>query len=321
MDVTNPGLVNVANEVSENPDPNGGSVLLTPEQLDVLTDVGSQGYPPAGNGVSSSVFPTPGDVIVTGTPVVPVTQYATVPLYSQVIVDDQVLGQGVWVPVDPNQPNGFKRFVPPAEFIVVGPAESIQTNNSETTTVLCTISAVYDADKLWSAPSATTTRYLLVVDPPALTSYPVSMLGRQIVFADDTSTSDDQGAVRFITGYNTNYIVIDKDDTNDGNVSSLTAPSAGDTFLLDVQRQGSEQVNLPTGIPVDVIVFPSPQTFVANASQDLSSQGGFNGGYNISTGAQPGQPIITSGTQVPSSINVEVINQTPFVGLPVNVFV
>lgn len=314
-DVNNPGLVEVANQTYGNPDPNGGSVLLVPKQDDVLVAAAKQGFSPAANGVSARVFPTPSEVQITGTPTVPVTNSSAVPQATQVNVDDQVLGQGVWVYVDPMNPAAGKRFVPPAEFVVVGPATSFQTNKATATTVLCTITAVYDADNLWNVPSANTTRYLLVVAPPPLTGYPISILGRQIIFADDTTTAGDQGAARFITGYSTNYVVIDKNDPLDQLVPSLDEPVIGDTFLLDIERQGSEEVNDRGPVTVDVVILPPPPLFVPDPNQALLNQGD----QNISTGPQPGAPILTSGTQVPSAITVQVADQATSVGLPKNV--
>ena len=324
MDVTNPGITNVANQVYGNPNPNGGTVLLTPEEQDALTAAAAQGYPPAVNGVDGVTFPTPTEIIVTGDPSVPTTLSSVVPPALDVNVDEQVLGQGTWQPVDPNQPNGFKQFVTPGEFTVVGPAESIQTNASEATQVLCTVLFVFDADSLWNAASATTTRYLLMLAPPLLTSYPISILGRQVTFADDTTTTDNQGANRIVTGYSTNYIVIDQTDPNtsdDGTVPVMVPPVTGDTLWLDVQRNGSEQVNFDTGITQEVFILPNPDVNVPFPSQAKLVQGGFNGGVNSSTGPQPNQPIITSGVQVPTAINVEVIKQATTVGLPVNVYI
>ena len=91
MDVTNPGLVNVVDQVVGNPDPNGGTVLLVPEQLDFLTDADAQGYPPAENGVDATVFPTPTDVTVTELPTVPTTGSEFVPPAEEVDVQDQDL--------------------------------------------------------------------------------------------------------------------------------------------------------------------------------------------------------------------------------------
>jgi len=54
-----------------------------------------------------------------------------------------------------------------------------------------------------------TTRYKLYVTPTSLTSFGISMLGRQIVFDDSILTVDNEGAARLITGYASNWIVID----------------------------------------------------------------------------------------------------------------
>ena len=308
MDVTNPGLTNVANQVYGNPSPNGGSALLIPEELDTLAKAAAQAYPPPGNGVSATTFPTPAQVIVTGNPGVPVTLSSKVPFATEVIVNEQSSQIGIQ----------------PDEFLVVGPNQSVQTNNSKDTTTLCTITGVYDADSLYNAANGGTIRYLLTVAPPSLTSYPISVLGRQITFADDTTTAADQGANRIITGFGGNYVVIDQSDsdlTDDGGVPTLTPPVIGDTFWLNVQREGSQQVNFDTGITVDVTIQPAPPVNVPLPDQALLVQDGFNGGVNNSTGAQPNTPIITSGVQVPTAINVEVSKQATTAGLPTNVYI
>jgi len=313
-DVVNPGLVNVADEVEGNPDPNNSIRLLVPEDTDALTDVADQGYPPAGNGVDAVVFPTPRETVVTQVPTGQVVLSSPVPPAAEIYVDDQVIGRGSMQPVDPTDPSAGLNFVPPGEFLVVGPAESIQTNSTDATTVLCTVTAVYDADNLWNAPTPTTTRYLLVVGPPALTSYPISIQGREIVFADDTLTVADQGAVRVIQGYSTNYLTIAKEDPEDS-VTELADPQVGDTFTLDVDRQGAQDVNHVGGPPTDVTIFPAPLPFLPNPGQ---SSAPFVDA-NASTGVQPNKPIITSGVSVPTAVTVEVADQATSVGLPVNV--
>ena len=330
-DVNNPGQVSVEGEVYGNPNPNGVPALLVPEQLDDLTDVSDQGYSPATNGVDSTTFPIPAEVVVTQVPTGQAVPATFPPKATEINVDDQVLGQGVWVYVDPLNPSAGKRFVPPGEFLVVGPDQSIQTNASEATTVLCTITAVYDADNLWQYATYLTTRFLLVVGPPALTSYPISILGRQIIFADDTLTSEIAGAVRIITGYSTNYLVVDNSNPNDPNVPSLVVevappppppgvfvfPQVGDTFQLDVQRQGSEDISRTGQPPANVVILPPPPAFVPNQDQALINAGT----VDVSLGPQPNKPIITSGTSAPTAIDVNVADQATAVGLPVNVFV
>jgi hypothetical protein len=316
-DVNNPGLVSVANEVYGNPDPNGGSELLIPLTPNDLTSVADQGFAPAGNGVDAHTFPTPSEVTVTQVPTGQRVLATFPPHATEVIVDDQVIGQGDWVYVDPLNPALGKKFVTPGEFLVVGPSTTIQTNLTEATQVVCTVTAVYDADNLWHAPSASTTRFLLVVAPPALNTYPVSIQGREIVFAEDTITTANQGAVRIITGFQPTYIVINKEDPTDETTPSLADPVIGDTFVLDVQREGAQDIVQVTTDAINVIILPPPPNFVPNPGQALINQGT----VDISTGLQPGKPIVTSGTQVPTAITVEVANQATSVGLPTNIFI
>ena len=332
-DVTNPGIVNVADEVLENPDPNNSLRLLVPEQDDALVAAGNQGYPRAGNDVDVELLPIPTNVAVTQVPTGQKVQAFYVPDADEVIVDQQVIGQGVWVYIDPMNPGLGKKFVPPGEFVVVGPAESIQTNASEATTVLCTITGVYDADNLWNLPDYTTTRYILLLALPDLSSYNVSVLGRPIVFANDTITVGDQGAVRYITAYQgiypsttygMNFVVINRVNQDDPNVPDLVVPvtapngpQVGDTFVLNIQRQGSQDISLVGTTPINVVILPPPPANVPNPGQALNNQGTIE----VAIGPQPGQTIITGGTQVPTAINVNVADQATAVGLPVNVFI
>lgn len=316
-DVNNPGQVRVEDEVYGNPDPNGGSELLIPETPDDLTAVADQGFPRSDNDVLASTFPTPSEVTVTQVPTGQDVLVTTDPNATEVMVDEQVIGQGTWVYVDPLNPALGKKFVTPGEFLVVGPSTTVQTNLTETTEVLCTITAVYDADNLWSAPSATTTRFLLVVAPPELNTYPVSLLGREVIFDEATTTVANREAVRAITNYQPTFIVINKADPDDETVPSLADPVVGDTFWLDVEREGAQDLIQEVPDTINVVIQPPPPSFVPNPSQSLVNEGT----VNIALLPQPGQPIITSGTPAPTATTVQVADQATTVGLPTNVFV
>jgi hypothetical protein len=317
MDVTNPGQVSVESETYGNPDPNGGQSKWSPRELDFLTAAADEGYPPAANGVDSVVFPTPGEVDVDQLPVLLPVLSSPVPAASEVSVAGQSIGQGAMVPIDPSDPAAGTMFLTPADFIVVGPAESFQTNTTEVDLVTVTIVAVLDADSLPNPATVNTTRYYLVTAPPTLTSYPVSMLGRQLTFATDTLTVTDQGAARLITSYGGNFVVVNRDDPtpSNGDVPTLAVPQVGDTFQLDVNRQGSEQVNTVGGT-VDVFVLPPPPPFTPSFAPPMQDDGNFD----VSTGPQPGTPSITSGTQVPTARFVSVPDQSAVVGLPQNFY-
>lgn len=317
MDVTNPGVVSVASETYGNPDPNGGTSQIIFQPATSTAEAADAGYPPAQNGVGSSVFPTPSEVDVDQLPVLPPDGVAALPPVPNVYVDDQVIGQGTWQDAEPGNPAAGKNFVTPADFVVVGPAESFQTNTTEVDEVTLTVTAVYDADNLYHAPTVNTTRYYLVVGAPALTSYPVSLLERQLVFADDTLTAADAGAARIITGYGTNYLVIDRSDptVDNGNVATLATPQVGDTLLLDVSREGSEQVNT-TSLPVANVIVSQVPYLTPSVPQSIAG----GGTTNQSTGPQPVLPPLTSGVQVPTAITTNVIDQPPPT-MPANVFV
>ncbi len=317
MDVTNPGLTSVANETYGNPDPNGGTARWMPRELDALVAAADQGRPlPPDGGVDASVFPTPIDVLITElVGLLPVS--ATFPqIADEVFVDEQSIGQGSMQPVTPGNPADGFNFVGPADFVVVGPAESFQTNAVDEIDTF-TITNVLDADTL-GAPTPSTTRYYLVLaTPPALTSFPVSMLGRQITFSADTLTAADQGASRLIQNYGANFITIARDDTtaSNGDVPSLTTPQVGDTFELAVNRQGSEQVNTEGGT-VDVFILPPPVEGIA----PVTSPENFLGNVDVWAVPQPGTPFIGSGVAIPNTRDVSVPDECAVVGLPQNVF-
>lgn len=315
MDVTNPGLVNVADEAEGNPDPNGGTARATPRESGELVPVADQGATlDPGAGVASQTFPTPTEVEVGApTPSAPV-QSDVVPDAAEVDVEAQSIGQGGMRPVDPADPAAGYEFVPPAEFVVVGPADSFQTNTTSEDEVTVTVAAVFDADNLFNAPGPSTTRYYLrLATPPLLSSYPVSLLGRQVIFGD---ASSNPGAVRTIASYGGNFVVVNREDLADQTVPELAQPLPGDTLEVDVQRRGSEPVS-STGSTVDVTVAPTPEPPVVVQAPVQDSSGTFA----VSTGPQPAPAPPVSGTLVPSATTVEVANQCQVVGLPSNVFV
>lgn len=317
MDVTNPGVVNVASETYGNPDPNGGTARWRPRELDLLIQAAGEAFPvPPGAGASSQTFPTPDEIDVDLVPYLFPVSSTPLPDATEFNVDEQQLGQGQMVPAEPGNPAAGSVFRGPADFIVIGPAESFQTNSVEEF-VSFTISAIYDADNLYAPPGPDTLRYYLVIStPPTLTSYPVSLLGRQVTFAGNVTPAN-EGAARRIQNYGTNFITINRDDesVSNGDVPSMSPPAVGDTFELAVNRQGSEQVNTE-GETTNVFIFPPPPVDVPFPPQADLSQGT----VDVSTELPPGTTIITSGTPAPTARNVNVSDQSAVVGLPLNVF-
>jgi hypothetical protein len=318
VDVTNPGLVSVASETYGNPDPNGGQARWAPREDGSLDQVAGEGYPaPPGAGASGTAFPTPDDVLVDQLlAILPVISTPT-PDASEVYVDEQSLGQGSMQPVDPGDLAAGYAFVAPADFIVVGPAESFQTNASEEDERLVVVSQVLDADRLPAPAGPATTRfYLVVVTPPALTALPVSLLGREIVFADDCPTIANRGAARIITGYGANFVVVDRSDpfVANGDVPELDVPQAGDSFWVSVARQGAEQVST-SGETVNVFISPPPPVAQSESADSFGLVNAF-----VSTGPQPAYPEIGSGVEIPNTRNVSVPDSCQVVGLPVNVY-
>ncbi len=251
--------IEVENETYGNPDIRVDSTAV-PRNDGALVPVADQSIDPVTGNPLAVTFPTPAEVIVGElAPASPSQDFATIP------------GQPpLYLPFPPakTDPNIQAQSVTagnPAEFTVAGPDISIQTNITPATVQGFTVTGVLDADT-GLAPASTATRYKLIVTPPNLISFGISMLGRQIVFDDDTITADDEGASRLITGYGSNWIVIDKNDPADDFVPVLVDPQPGDTFTLDTQREASEVVSSTSPRPIDINVSTSTQPIQAAAN-------------------------------------------------------
>ena len=315
MDVTNPGLVNVADQAYGNPSTAVQSLAI-PEDSDVLTPVADEGYPIARNFTATedghgSRGPTPTESYVP-IQVQPSVSQSTgqipgvAPLFlpfPQDMIANTVVQQTV---VQSGTP----------EFTVAGPTTSIQTNQSDDTKRSYVVQSVLDADT-GRAPSGSTMRYKMIVTVPDLLTFGISLLGRKIVFDDNTMTSSDAGATRNISYFGASYITVDRQDLSDSYIPLLSQPQPGDEFYLFIQRQGSETFSEQTGITTDVTILPAPAAFVPGSPQAAMSQGTID----VSTGPQPGTPVPTGGIQVPTAINVNVANQATSVGLPQNVYI
>ena len=171
-------------------------------------------------------------------------------------------------------------------------------------------------------PSSPTTRYKMFVAPQDLQSFGVSMLGREITFDKTILQIPNRGASRLISFYSNDYVVIDQAEFSDQLVPVLQPPLPGDTFSLSVQRQGGEVTTESLGTSQDVTIAPSPLIGVPDygVPPTIPSMPS-RGPIEISTGPQPGAPIITGGVQVPTATNVNVADQATSVGLPANVYI
>jgi hypothetical protein len=307
MDVTNPGLVNVADQAFRPALP-GVNSLAIPLDDDVLVPIADQAEPPAEND-ATAVLPVAAESIVAGQTSVPASQdFAEVP---------GVAPHFLPFPTDNLANNVANQNLTSgtiAEFIVAGPDISIQTNPAPETKKTYTVASVRDADTGGIA-NVNTTRFRLGITPNDLASFGLSMLGRQIVFDDNIFTVNNEGAARLITSIN-NIIVIDRSDPNDQTVPVMDVPQVGDTFALDVQRQGSEVVTKDTNANQDVVILPPPLVNEPTGIANFNSQGT----VDVSVGPQSGEPIISSGVRVPTAITVNIADQEAVIGLPVNVF-
>ena len=174
----------------------------------------------------------------------------------------------------------------------------------------------------FQSPSVPTTRYKMFVAPQDLMSFGVSMLGREITFDKTILQIPNRGASRFIGFYGNDYVVIDQTEFSDQLVPVLHTPLPGDTFSLSVQRQGGEVTTENLGTSQDVTIAPPPPSNVPSFGLPPVVPGmPSRGPIEISTGPQPGAPIITGGVQVPTATNVNVADQATSVGLPTNVYV
>ena len=168
-----------------------------------------------------------------------------------------------------------------------------------------------------------TSVFRLGVAPADLQSFGVTMSGREITFSKAAPTTlANRGATRFVGGCGPDFITIDKTEFTDPRVPILADPNPGDVFTLNVQREGAEATTESFGNTEDVTIFPSPLINVPNYGLPPVIPGmPSRGPIEISTGPQPGKPIITGGVQVPTATTVNVADQATSVGLPANVYV
>lgn len=188
------------------------------------------------------------------------------------------------------------------------------TFSSYTFQVLGTYAGSASGTWTYQPASYFTTRYRLGVSPADLRSFGISLVGRELVFDDDTLTVADQGASRLVTAFGGDSVVVSKQDLSDGDVPVMITPQAGDTFTIFVQREGSEVFTEDTGQSVDVTISPPPPAFVPNAPQAEQV-------VDVVVAPLPGNPIVSSGVGVPTARTVNVADQSTSVGLPVNVYV
>jgi hypothetical protein len=169
------------------------------------------------------------------------------------------------------------------------------------------------ASGLWASRPAATRYQLFVTDedgsPADLGQLPVTITGREMVFADDTTTTALQGDSRPIAFCGNNYVIVDR--TDPVTQATLPMPAVGDVFEVDTCREGAQAIRDGSANILNVVVFPAPPAFVPNPDQALKSLG------NVLV---PGdvQPVITSGQAAPSAITVEVANQCQVIGYPIN---
>ena len=145
MDVTNPGLVNVADQVVGNPSTATDS-LSVPRQDDVLVPAAGEGYPPAREvslalDAAATTFPTPSSVLagdqVQASPSQARGQVpGTAPTYAPTPQDKLV---------DSLAQQGFPG-VDTSEFVVAGPSTSLQTNQNQASERRYVVASVTDAD-------------------------------------------------------------------------------------------------------------------------------------------------------------------------------
>jgi hypothetical protein len=274
--------------------------LLIPE-TPPLTPVADQAFPPPANaGVQAETFPTP--------------------------VEDFVIGQepppgarvsAVYVPASPNIDVGQQNLanaLNTADFTVTE-AGSIQTNLSTATDLPGFVVASVTPLPLASPPRYRLTLVQPDFSPANLVNLGVSLAGRSMTFDEDTVTAADAGVERTILLYGVDFVEVAADEFGD----TLFPPISGDSLTIDNTREASEPVFVQRGITANVNISTStpPQSFRPNPPQAQAAQEDLN----TSTGAQPNNPVIPSGVQVPTAINVNVADQATSNGLPANVYV
>jgi hypothetical protein len=144
MDVTNPGLINVADQSYGNPSTAVQSLAI-PEDSDVLTPVADEGYPRANDvaatGNSSGPTPTATNPInqPPASPPLSLAQLPGMPPAFTPFPQTNIVNT-----VDNQQAS--QNQIQPAEFQVIGTDETFQTNQTDATRRQYTVTAVQDAD-------------------------------------------------------------------------------------------------------------------------------------------------------------------------------
>jgi len=377
VDIVDPGLINIEEQAYPPPLP-GVSFELTPLQLAELLSASLFTTPRPQNDVTSSLFPTPSEVVV-GDQVFtlpPLSLGADTPIPVEVDVSLQNLVDG--------------RFL--EEWIVTTEAGNFRINETENADEdpEFTVTSVLDADT-GGAVTLSTTRFRIFVTPANLTSFGLSLLFREAEFfgepiaitamvaatpisvttttphgfstgafvtlddivgtiADGTGSlngrtfqitvtgattftldntigvgayvsggtviSANDGATKTIEFFDANYVVVSRTEQTESGAMSIEVPAAGDKFLVDVERRGSEAV-YDTGPPtLDVFISPPPPLAEQSEAPLLGFQGNITGSSGVIN------PFIGAGLPAPPFIGTfQVESQTFGMGLPANVFV
>ena len=315
MDVTNPGLVNVADQTYGTPNLSVNSQAI-PQNNGVPTPINDQTEPPAPFDANSILNATPSQSNIAEQTGIPLP--LALPLRPG---DVAVQATDVFVQDTPAPAEGVDEFV-------VTEVGSIQINSSRQTIESLVISFVRDADT-YAPPNppnpplpapqlVQATRYLLYVNTSIidLASFGISLIGREILFTDGPN----EGASRIITNYSGNFIAIDRTDESDLTMPILVDPVIGQGFDLDVNRQNSEVFSDTFATPVDVTILPSSISLLPLAGfnvEEFVSQPD----VNVSL-VPPAEPVITSGEDGPPIQGTyQIADQESVYGIPLNFFI
>jgi hypothetical protein len=299
-DVTNPGLIIVADEAYPPPLP---SRARLPQNLGVLIAVADEAALAVPNGVASGPAEVEVDVASQNFILPSFNSGASAPTPADVNVDSTPLG-----------------IAASTEYVVTEAGNFPTNGPGLTQTVNATISAIVDADT-GGAVGGGTTRYKITLSA-SLVPYGISFLGREVkVVASVTAGNVNQ--TRTISYWSVNVIYISKSETDpDTNVTQTfgTDLAVGATLQFNVVRDGFEAVSTQLGQTSNVVLAGLPPLGVPE-EVDFDNQGPVR---NVFVAQSIRGLYFFEGSGVaapPFQGDSNVATQTFGLGLPANVFV
>jgi hypothetical protein len=289
--VTNPGVVNVADEAYPFP-PGGSQGLPVPSSVSVAAGAfpavpgGSQGLPvPSFTEVETVPFKPPSFSLGAATPATPTTDVGTQSLAK---------------------PN-------PDEWLVTESGNFKTNNTADDLQSFVQLSIVTIDSGL-----PTEMFQIFFTAPVNLFSFGLDLTGMIAFFPTSAKPKSPENVPsRPIINYSTNWILVANVDQFGNALDAITAPTNGGTVQIAISREGPDVIVQGVNTPTNVTIAPAPPVAQTVPAQGLPSLGNLQANDGVVV------PFVGSGVQLPPLLGTfEVENQVPIgTGLPANVFV